>query len=467
MAVVINSVADLSLDVVDRVARRGERCELGAPALDAIGLRRKEFEAFVAASTDRHLYGITTRHHLGAKTVLDADGRAEFARRLPSTPGSVGPALPERLLRTVILARLSDVLNGTACLRPGTAISLLGMLGSELPRVPARGHGEPGDIIVLGHLFRQHFDGSLQIGEGMALINGSPVATAALCDATLGGRHRITVAERVLALAATAARAPDEHFAPELGDLWSDEHQAEALRSIRGQLEGRDPASLLPHQAAVSFRSGPRMLGWLLRTQAQAEECASISLRASSNNPAYIGPDVYPPAGTVLSNGGYHNPLVAGSLDALGRAWADLSQLVSSQLNRITEDPAGLAASEPEAQVSCFFMTSAGWSEEARAAAGSNSLLGLGGGGQTDTATPDLLAWRKATEAGEALDVNLALLAVVAAHTIARKEITVPPALRSLHERFLEVFPIGTRPVDFEQGIDAVRRILAATPATR
>lgn len=464
MPVVLDTISDLDLDVVDRVARHGRRCELGATALDAIGRRRGQFEAFVADSADRHLYGITTKHHVGAKTVLDSDKRAEFASRLPSTPATVGPPLPERLLRTIILTRLSDVLNGTACLRPGTATRLLGMLDGDLPPVPSRGHGEPGDIITLGHLFRRRFDGILQIGEGMALINGAPVAAATLCDAALSGRHRITVVEHALALAATAAGAPSDHFALELTALWKDEHQQAALRSIHELLEHDDPSPQLPYQAPVSFRTGPRLAGWLRRAQSGAEECAGLALQSSSNNPVFVGPDVRPPLGAILSNGGYHNPLVTATLDTLARAWADMCQLATAQVNRIVEDPAGLAATEPEAQVSLFYMTSAGWSEEARAAAGAASLIGLGGAGQTDTGSPDLLAWRKAVEAGEALDVNLAILALVAAHTISRKGLTVSPRLRAFHARILHNFPIGTPQVDFGRCLGDVVSALGAPP---
>jgi histidine ammonia-lyase len=459
MTVVIDSSDDLTLDNVARVAWMGEQCSIGDRALSAIRSRRHEFVDFVEQNADRHLYGITTRHHVGAKSVLGEDGRAEFATRLPSTPATVGPRLPERVVRAIVLARLADVLNGTACLRVETVHRLLALLEAELPPVPARGNGEPGDIVPLGHLFRNHFDGTLEIGEGMALINGSPVAAAALSDAALAGRHRITVMENVMALAAVAINAPAAHYAPELEAAWRDEHQAEAVHNIRRLIETADGSSELPYQAPVSFRSGPRVIGWARRAQAAAEECAEIALSASSNNPIFVGPAIHPPLGAILSNGGYHNPLVAPSLDSLARTWADVSQLVTAQVNRIVEDPRGLVASEPESQVSLLYMTAAGWAEEARAAA-TTSLIGLGGAGQTDTGTPDLLAWRKAQDAGAALDNTLAVLAVVSSHTLARKGQTVPHRLTALSRQILERFPVGSPPVDFGAQLASVVDVL-------
>ena len=163
--------------------------------------------------------------------------------------------------------------------------------------------------------------------------------------------------------------------------------------------------------------------------------------------------------GAILSNGGYHNPLVAPSLDSLARTWADVAQLVTAQVNRIVEDPNGLVATEPESQITLFYMSSSGWAEEARAAA-TTSLIGLAGAGQTDTGTPDLLAWRKAIEAGAALDKNLAILAVVSAHTLARQGRKAPPALDEFQRRIMLQFPIATEPVDYGARLDNVVDLL-------
>lgn len=459
MTVVLGSSADLTPEAVRRVAWQGEPVRLAPSAVTAVGRRRAEFVAFVEQHRGRHLYGITTRHHTGAKQVLDADARAEYARRLPSTPASIGAGLPERVVRAVVLARLADVLHGTAAVRPETATALTAMLDGPMPHVPERGHGEPGNIIALGHLFRGRFDGTLEIGEGMSLVNGAPVAAAVLTDAVLAGRGRITAAEDVVALAAVACRAPAEHYDQELARVWGDEHQATTLERLRAAMAGA-AGTALPHQAPVSFRSAPRVLGWTRHTLARAEDGARISLSASSNNPIFVGPGARPPLGEVLSNGGYHDPRAAPGLDAIARAWADLAQLVTAQVSRLLERPDGIVASEPEAQVSLLDMTSSGWAEEARAAAGP-SLIGLGPGGQTDTGTSEMLAWRRACDAGAALDAGLAVLAVVAAHTIGHRGEAPPPGLAPLVDAVLAGFPLGTGPVDFGAGLERVHRHLA------
>jgi histidine ammonia-lyase len=455
----VESSADLTLDLMSRVGVDGESVRLGERALQGIRRRRREFVEFVEANSDRHLYGITTRHHTGAKSILDPASRAEYAARLPTTPATVGESLPQRVLRMIVLARLADVLNGTACLRPETAQRLVSMLDQELPPVPVRGNGEPGDIIALGHLFRERFEGSLELGEGMALINGSPVAVAALCDVSLVGRERILRSLDAFALASVAADVPVEHYSCWLDVAWNDPHQTATLAAFRERLEGVDSETRRAYQAPVSFRSAPRVVGWAIRCQQQVEDACSVVLPASSNNPIYVGPESEPPLGAVISNGGYHNAVVTPSIDALSHAWADLCQLATAQVNQLVEDPAGLVSGEPEPQVSVFYMASAGWAEEARAAA-THTLISTAAGGQTDTGTPDLLAWRKAQEVGQALDANLTLLTIAAAHTIAHKGRAVPPGLVKLHDQVMEKFPLGSAPIDFRRQLSDVAESL-------
>jgi histidine ammonia-lyase len=458
--IILDTSRDLTLESMRQITRDGASCVLSEAALDRVARRREQFLAFVRRNEDRLLYGITTKHHVGAKTLLDAASREEFARRLPPTPAGFGEPLPERLTRGVVACRLADVLNGTAPLRVDTVRRLTALLDGRLPPVPRHGHGEGGDITALAHLFRPAFEGTLELGEGMALINGSPAGTAALADAVLDGRHRVGQVERALALAAIAARVPADHYAAPLEHAWGDPFQAMALSSMRALIEDAGDYEQLPYQAAASFRTSPRVAGWLRRVQAQAEDAASVALCASSNNPAFVGPDDKNPYGTVLSNGGFNSALVAPTLDALTRSWADMCQLVTAQVNRLSEDPAGLSGSEPETQVGLFFFASAGLAEEARASA-TVTLMGTGTG-QSDTSTHDLLAWHKAMQAGRALDHNLALLLVMAAHAIARSDRSMPAGvIGSLTTDVLEAFAVGTVPVDFGQALAAVARIVS------
>ncbi|MBW0117124.1 hypothetical protein, partial [Pseudonocardia abyssalis] len=63
--------------------------------------------------------------------------------------------------------------------------------------MPERGHGEPGDIIALGHLLRPRISEHVEIGERMSPINGPPVAAGLPADAVVTGRDRVAPAEEV------------------------------------------------------------------------------------------------------------------------------------------------------------------------------------------------------------------------------------------------------------------------------
>src|ERR1035438_4776080 len=106
MSVVLCVPGDVDLTVFQRVAWGGETVALGDDAVERMQASRRAFETFVAASADRHLYGITTAHDRGAATLLSAEERVRYARRVPATPASFGPALPERLVRGIVLARV-------------------------------------------------------------------------------------------------------------------------------------------------------------------------------------------------------------------------------------------------------------------------------------------------------------------------------------------------------------------------
>lgn len=462
---IIDGVQDITLAVYEDVTRNAGTIEITNDLRQRIDSRRAEFLTYVEHNRDARLYGITTMHHVGAKNVMDDVALAEYGTRMPASGSSFGPGLPDRVVRGIIVARLADFLNGSGCLRSATVDRIAGMLSEpEMPYVPARGCGEPGDIVPLGYLFRERFNGTLQLGEGMAMINGSPVAASALADAALGAERRVATIESVFALAAFAAAAPLAHFDEAFEELWGDEHQGKSVRAIREQLEESEGLQQLVYQAPVSFRSTPRVLGALRRSHAEAERAALIGLRASSNNPAFLGPDQRPPYGAVLSNGGYHNSLASPTLDNLARSWADTTQLFSALTSQVTEMPGGLLYLESEAEVAALYHVATGWSEEARATA-TPTLMSLGNSGQTDTGTLDLLAWRKADEVKFALEAVTTVLAVVAAHTAKRKNLEPAGRLGEFHANVLRRFPVGTKPVDFHDSLASVREFLTGTPA--
>ncbi len=287
MSVVLSSRADLTLDVFERVAWRGEPVRLDDVALARIADARAAFELLLD-DPELTIYGVTSGYGDRASIRLDEAGRREQARRGPGWLRlSFGEALPERIARGIVLARLSSIVEGHAAVRPVLARAVAAMLDGPLPPVPAHGHGGSGEIIPLGHLFAGLGRLELAEKETIALVNGSPCAAALIADAAVAAPRRLAIAEEVFALSVEAVAAPLEAYAPELEQLWDDEHETAALRRLRGLLDGGG-AERRPYQAPVSYRILPRVLGQARRIVADAERAASSSLRAVGDNPVFF-----------------------------------------------------------------------------------------------------------------------------------------------------------------------------------
>src|SRR5829696_6962138 len=444
VSVLVSDRADISLEAARRVAWDGEGVEIAPPALARMARSHAAFAALVearlAADPGALIYGTTTAPGDGAAVALTPEAQARRPTRL-WTAHSFGEPLPERAVRAIVLARLGNFVEGHAAVRGALAEAVADMLEAPVPPVPAQGNGGSGEVLALGRLF---YDLSARMEltpkERMALINGSPCAAALVADLALAGERRLALAEAVLALAAEVALAPLEAYSAALEPLWGDEHETAALRAMRGLLAGGS-AERQGHQAAVSLRILPRVLGAVRRAQAEARQAATVALRSVTDNPVFIPPDDARPVGAVISTGGYHNARASAAIDSLGIAWADLCQLAQRITDQLLQHPitAPLLARD-EWTMKPLHMVQTGWAEEARTHAGA-TLLSLGGFGQNDVPAMSFLAWRRADAAGRCLEAALAVLAALAAHALQGAGRAVPPALADLADQVRATFP--------------------------
>ncbi len=466
MTLVVSSRGDLTVDAVRRVAWDGEDVTLAPAVAGRMERGHAAFTAYVEARLAEDpgalLYGVTTGPGDAGAAPLSAAARASRPRGL-WTAASFGEPLPERVVRAIVLARLANFVEGHAAARPRVGAAVAAMLdGGPLPAVPARGNGGAGEILALGHLFGDLAEREeLEPKEKMALINGSPCAAALVADAALAGRGRLELAERTFALSVEAIRAPLDAFAPELGELWGDEHEAAALRSLAALLDGGAP-DRQRHQAPVSHRVLPRVLGRLREAQARAEGTAAAALASVTDNPVFLPPGEGRPLGALISNGGYHNDRAHPALDGLAHAWADVAQLAQRHVDKLFQHPVSGPLLAGEWRTKPLHMVAAGYADEARTAA-QTTVLGLGGFGQNDLPSPAFPAWGKATAAGTCLDRVLAVLAAVASEALHAGAQEPPPALAPFLEEVRAAFP----PVEAPRRLGPDAERLAAAFARR
>jgi histidine ammonia-lyase len=338
--------------------------------------------------------------------------------------------------------------------------------GPAMPYVPARGQGGAGEILSLSHIFL-HSAAQWPLAEKdmLALVNGSPAASALIADAALSAKARLDVAVEIFALAAEAFNAPHGHFAEELEACWNNPHDAWALSKLRDLMAG-GATPRRPYQAPVSIRILPRVLGQAHRAAQTAEEVARQSLPAVSDNPVVFPPGQQIGAEPVVSTGGYHNIQAAAALDGLVCAYANLAVLTGRIAAKLQDGavsllPNLLGYEVGEGYLGCLPMAIVGYEEEMRMLAMPTLLPGSesGGFGQDDVASPVFLAWQKHDRSAVLLEQCLATLAPIAVRALRITDRPVPAKLQSLADQVEACFPDDT--TDRAMGFDIAKLAMA------
>ncbi len=440
----------MTLEALQRVAWNGESVVFDDAALAHMAAARKCFMTLLE-DPEISVYGVTSGYGQNASKRLTEAERKAHSRRPPIQQAATwGDPLPDRVTRAIIFARLANLIDGGAAITPGVAIAVAEMLdGRPLPVIPARGQGGAGEILSLSHVFGG-LAATAPIAEKdvLSLINGSPAASALVSDAALAANARLTVAVEIFALAAEAFNTPLGHFAPELGELWNNPHDAWALAALHAAIGGGHGGARRPYQAPVSFRILPRMLGQARRAERLAREIAAESLSAVTDNPVLLQPDADHPHGRIISTGGYHNPHAVMAMDAVTAATVNLitiaGRLAAKLLDgNVSQLPDQLGLSGQAGYMGCLPMAITGFEEEARLHAGSTLLPGSESGsfGQDDVASPIFLAWGKQEKTGALLEAALASLAFIALRALDVTARPVPPALAPMAELIRRFLP--------------------------
>jgi histidine ammonia-lyase len=447
MTVILDDRADIGLQAFYRVAWQRHAVTLSDAALARITSSRAAFMELIDKDPSVIIYGVTTSMGERAHHRLGHDERDRHSQIKPfAAATSFGEPYPDRIVRGIVLARLTNFIAGHAATTPRIARAVADMLsGGPMPSVASAGQGGAGEILALYPLFADLSTRFvLEIKERGSLINGSPCAAALVADSAIAARRRLKLAFKTFALSIEAFRAPLEHYDAALDVLWGDPGEAAALQSLRQLLTGAG-AGRRNYQAPVSYRIVPRVLGHAYRAVVGAEEAASISLSSISDNPVYLPPDATHPYGRCISTGGYHNAMAAPALDDLAAVWADICLLGDRHSNklldgRVSQLPDHLLVgrqpgeSDGHGNVGYIPMASNGYSELAKAAAQTTFIPGgdSGASGQDDVAAPAFLAWTKEARAGRCVEASLATLAVMASQALYVTQREAPPQLREL-----------------------------------
>lgn len=421
--IVLRSSADMTLAQAERLAFDGADVEIGEEAVRHINRGRARFESFLEARGG-YVYGSTTAPGSRAKVLLseqDSLRQGETLRNfVPSRAGASGAMLSERCVKLAIFARLSNAMTGSGKLRSGTTQAIANLLHA-VPDVPLHGVACSGEVMPLTWLMAPLLDLPLAIGEAMALVNGSPFATAMACDVAFTTKRRLRLAELVFALSIEAAECPAAHFDRRLAEGWKDSYYADSLNNLHTLL--RDSTrKQLRHQAPTSWRVIPNILASAWRSVAQVSQSAEIGLQSLKDNPTFIRDPTGEENDVVLSSAGYHDHRASKDIDQVNSALADLCELASRQVTHMLDGVAlGLPPllARPGEGVGAEYLAWAMTEPLAtvrRAAEATTLAIGLQdpAGNQSDIASLSFVAYGKHLEVVRSFDVCLACLAVTA-----------------------------------------------------
>ena len=485
----LTDAAGLDALAVLAVARGELVPELGDELIGWLDGRRALMLAALDAGDP--VYGVTTGMGALSEVGLDHAARARHSEAILTARAAGGPPwLSPAETRAVLAVRLRTFLNGDA----GVSAGLCGRLAESiafgvLPAIPRRSTGVAGEIVGLAHLgaaltgagevlAREPGAGTapaaqalaqaglvpLRLGpkEGVALIEGVPMATAlavlAAADAREVLRHALTILAGEFAITGAARDVLDPRLAR--GDdvlAWV----TERLRDLAGPLPR--PHALQP---PVSFRASPQVLAHLSRAIDALDAAAERALGGVTDSPAFLDRE-------FVGSAGFYGYDLAVHLHAVTVALIGVAELGATRLHRLM-DPAvtGLnaqlsAAPGPQTGLSPVHKRAVGVAHELRRQ-GFPAVIGPveTSGGQEDTQAFSLEEAQACRVALDGVTEVLAceLLAVHQARRLAagRPDAVRPPAgLRAELDALTEGLPAGVADRPFGRDVETLRKRLS------
>jgi len=313
--------------------------------------------------------------------------------------------------------------------------------------VPLDGQIGTGEALPMAHVLAGLGRDDLQEGEEEALLGGAPCSAALAADTAISARHRLEHAEAICALSIEAFGAPLGAYDEALDELWGDTHETAALQALRRHLDGAGTADRRFHQAPVSYRIIPRVLGQVHRAVVAVEKAAVVSLRSVTSDVVYVSDETGRPAGRAVRGGGYHNGMAYPALNALSAAWADLALVAERQVTALnTAETSGLPVNLAVPGLSGNGTYAYGWAassyvEEARAAATPALLPSVVEDPCADVSSPTFSAYGRERRAAECLDGVLAILALVSSQALFVTGRSPAQPLRPVLSFIRSVFP--------------------------
>ena len=358
-AVLLERHDQLDLSQYCRVVFDHEAVVIADELLDTVQRTRDTLLAHL--ETGASAYGVTTGLGMFAgHTVAPADQAAFQRAILAGRAAGTGPPLSEPVVRGAMLLRLTGFLSGHAGVSPELCRFIAGRLNDRwFPVVPAGVSGAAGEIVALAHLFGTlvgdgfvHAHGAvapagdllatpyrLEAKEGIALINGAPLAPALAVPLTLRAEALLEHATLNGALAVALTGASPRPYTPRIAELKGDPGQRAIhlrLWSLLDPLDPRPERLQDTRQAPISFRVIPQVHGAAADLLDHLHGQLERELRAVTDSPVYLPASGAEPEG-LYPTGNFHAQYLTLLLDATAIAFTQVVNLLEKRLHRLLD----------------------------------------------------------------------------------------------------------------------------------
>jgi histidine ammonia-lyase len=357
------SGTELKIDDVVAVAS-GRSVQLDPAAIPQIERSRAAVEQLVAEG--RIAYGITTGFgRFKDKIISPGEVRQLQANLVHSHAVGVGPDLPEKVVRAMLVVRANTLALGHSGIRVNVIQLLLDMLNKGVhPRIPAQGSlGASGDLAPLAHMAlvligegEAMLDGVMMDGrsalekvglqpvelaakEGLALLNGTTLMVGMGALLVRRAINLAITADTAACLSLEALHGTDRAYDARVHALRPHPRQIDCAAFLRQLLAGSQflrGHDSLNVQDPYTLRCVPQVHGAIRDAIAYAQWVINIELNSVNDNPIIFTDDETGKV-DVISAGNFHGEPIAIAMDYLKLALTELGNMSERRTARLVD----------------------------------------------------------------------------------------------------------------------------------
>ncbi|MCP4657714.1 MAG: aromatic amino acid lyase [bacterium] len=357
MTIVLDG-SGLTIEKLERIARRHEKVELHPDALERIKKCRVMVEDKIRAR--EIMYGVNTGIGEFSEMILSDDQIKEFQKYLIyNHAAGIGDPAPLDFVRGAMAGRVNVHAHGMSGCRPEITLTLIEMLNKGVtPFVCQKGSvGASGDLAPMSQIAllmmgegEAYYQGELldgkealdragipipglQARDGLATINGSNVLTAMSALMLYDANNWMKQAEIAAAMSLEALMANMKPYTPKLHEARGFSGAVRSAKAISKLIQGGDLYEgklKCKVQDAYSMRSTPQVVGAAHDVLAYARSQVEIELNGVGDNPVF-----FPEENLQLSGANFQGTPVSLPMDMVGAAVTMVSVMSERRMNRL------------------------------------------------------------------------------------------------------------------------------------